>query len=322
MREYRLVDSPPYTIDPGVLGRFDQRRTAFALDWRASREEPDVLGAARHAPRTDARARPPAEVIARVGRFVHDHFERCFQGEHAAIDPPAAPARDPLDNAGIVKHAAGQFGADLVGICEVNRAWLYSHDYEGGPVELPETHRWAVVMATAMDAGDIRTSPGPAATMATHLGYMRMAIHAHCLRRFIRELGHGAIACCNDTALSIPLAIDAGLGEMGRNGCLITPRFGPCVRICKVFTDMPLAADGPVELGAAEACGTCRLCAEACPVGAIGDAPDPSFDTVCPANNPGVRRYPVDAVKCLAFWRRSGQNCSTCIAACPFTNDG
>ena len=199
MREYRLVDSPPYAVDPDVLGRFDQRLTAFALDWRASHEEPDVLGAARHAPRTDARARPPAEVIARVGRFVHDHFGRCFQGEHAAID--------------------------------------------------------------------------------------------------------------------------AGLGEMGRSGCLITPRFGPYVRICKVFTDMPLAADRPVEMGAAEACGACRLCAEAWPAGAISGATDPSFDTVCPANNPGVWRYPVDAVKCLAFWRRCGQNCSTCIAACPLTQD-
>ena len=62
----------------------------------------------------------------------------------------------------------------------------------------------------------------------------------------------------NDTALSIPLAIDAGLGELGRNGLLITPEYGACVRLCKVFTDLPLEADRPVEFGLAEICQRCR----------------------------------------------------------------
>ena len=40
-----------------------------------------------------------------------------------------------------------------------------------------------------------------------------------------------------------PLAIMAGLGELSRIGILITPEFGPRVRLCKVFTDLPLQAD-------------------------------------------------------------------------------
>lgn len=43
----------------------------------------------------------------------------------------------------------------------------------------------------------------------------------------------------NDISLSIPLAIEAGLGELGRNGLLITKDFGPCVRLCKIFTTCP-----------------------------------------------------------------------------------
>lgn len=51
----------------------------------------------------------------------------------------------------------------------------------------------------------------------------------------------------NDTALAIPYAIKAGLGEYGRHGLLITPEYGPRVRIGKIFTDMPLAHDVPVR---------------------------------------------------------------------------
>jgi len=66
-----------------------------------------------------------------------------------------------------------------------------------------------------------------------------MAFVATSLAEFIRLLGHDAIPAGNDMALSIPLAVDAGLGELGRNGLLITKEFGPRLRLCKVFTNLP-----------------------------------------------------------------------------------
>jgi len=126
---------------------------------------------------------------------------------------------------------------------------------------------------------------------------------------------------CNDTALSIPLAIDAGLGELGRNGLLITPEYGPCVRICKVFTDLPLEADKPREIGIANFCRRCNLCAEACEVEAIQKEPEPSYRVLCPSNNPGVLKWAVDVDKCFSFWIENGMDCSTCISACPLAKD-
>jgi epoxyqueuosine reductase QueG len=123
----------------------------------------------------------------------------------------------------------------------------------------------------------------------------------------------------NDTALSVPLAIDAGLGELGRNGLLITPEYGACVRLCKIFTDLPLEADRPVEFGLAEICQRCRKCAEACEVEAISSAAEPSYEIACKSNNRGIRRWAVNADKCYSFWVRNGASCSTCIAVCPFT---
>ena len=61
-------------------------------------------------------------------------------------------------------------------------------------------------------------------------------------------------------------ATRAGLGWVGKNALLITPRFGPRVRLATVLTDMPLPAGDPVTTGR---CGECSACARVCPARAI-----------------------------------------------------
>jgi len=89
-------------------------------------------------------------------------------------------------------------------------------------------------------------------------------------------LGYEAIPCVNDTAQSIPFALDAGLGELSRLNKLVTPEFGPAVRLCKVFTDMPMAYDKPIDFGLVEFCKGCKKCAEACPSRALSFDDEPS----------------------------------------------
>ena len=64
------------------------------------------------------------------------------------------------------------------------------------------------------------------------------------------------------------VAVGAGLGWLGRNNLLVTPRFGAQVRLVTVLTDLDLAPDRPVENGCAE----CRACVSACPAHAIGES--------------------------------------------------
>jgi epoxyqueuosine reductase len=116
-----------------------------------------------------------------------------------------------------------------------------------------------------MDYTAIRCSPTSPSSAATGLGYSKMAFIAGLLAHYIRGLGYKAIACGNDTACSIPIAIDAGLGELARNGLLITPTFGPRVRLAKVFTDLPLMPDKPIEFGVGDFCMMCEKCAKKCP---------------------------------------------------------
>jgi len=57
----------------------------------------------------------------------------------------------------------------------------------------------------------------------------------------------------------------AGLGWQGKSLLLVTPRYGPRIRLVTVLTNAPLKIDGPIK----NRCGKCTLCEEACPVGAI-----------------------------------------------------
>ncbi|MFQ6053324.1 MAG: reductive dehalogenase [Candidatus Bathyarchaeia archaeon] len=218
-----------------------------------------------------------------------------------------------------LKRAARFYGASLVGIAELDRRWLYANRrYDLEPIDLREGIRYAVVMAIEMDGAGIATSPACPAAASTGVVYSRMAFLASCMAEFIRNLGYDAVPAGNDTGLSIPLAIDAGLGQLGRNGLLITPEYGPRVRLCKVFTDLPLEPDKPVDFGVTDFCRGCRRCAEACEAGAISDAREPSWTPACRSSSPGVLKWYVDGERCYEFWCDNGTDCSTCIAVCPF----
>ena len=239
---------------------------------------------------------------------------------------------DPDKLTSLVKNAAITYGAALVGITELDKRWVYDRniykpfvfDDVGQPTEtdegfvIPNSVSKAVVMIIPMNKDLILESPGVGNETSAELGYSDMGCLSVSLAEFIRALGYNAIPCMNDTALSIPLAISAGLGQLGRLGLLITPEYGACVRICKVLTDMPLNVDKPVDFGLTEFCSQCLLCARACPAGAISFG-DRTFSGPTEGNNPGAKKWYVNVDKCLRFWQANGAACSNCIAACPFT---
>jgi reductive dehalogenase len=221
-----------------------------------------------------------------------------------------------------IKRAAKLYGASLVGICEVNERWIYSHSYndrtnEHREIEFPEGMKYAIAIAIEMDYKLIQTVPSSAGCASTGTAYSRMAFTSGLLAEFIRNLGYRAVASGNNTGLSIPIAIEAGLGEIGRNGILITEEFGPRVRLCKVFTDIPLIPDGPKYIGVSEFCSLCRRCADKCPSRAITKG-ERSWEGATESNNPGVFKWYINPESCFSFWAASKTDCAVCIRVCPF----
>lgn len=236
-----------------------------------------------------------------------------------------------------VKHASLFYGASLAGIAELNPLWIYSDSFsptqekrsraipvisEGERFEqaedawyIPQSMNRVVALAFEENYFGIANSPGRLASAAVGDGYSRMAFTANTLAQFIRGLGYRAIPAGNGTGLSIPIAIDAGLGQLGRMGLLMTPKYGPRVRLAKVITDMPLIADSPIDFGVTEFCETCMLCAEECPSSAVSDGV-PTWEGKSLSNNPGTYKWYINSEKCYDF---NGFSCSNCKRVCPFT---
>jgi epoxyqueuosine reductase QueG len=61
-------------------------------------------------------------------------------------------------------------------------------------------------------------------------------------------------------------ATRAGLGWIGKNALLVTPEFGPRVRLVTILTDYPFQSIPPIEK---DQCNDCLKCAEICPAKAI-----------------------------------------------------
>ena len=241
---------------------------------------------------------------------------------HALPPGTRLEGADPAAMSRAVKVVAGALGSCLTGICESDRRWLYSHSFhfvtrEHQKLEVPPEIRYAVVVAIEMDYQMVETSPSAVAGASTGIAYSQMAFVAGSLAQFIRDLGYTALPSGNDTGLSVPMAVDAGLGELGRNGLLITRDFGPRVRLAKVLTDMPLEPDPPLELGVLDLCEKCKKCARYCPGQAIPHG-DRTTEAVNISNNTGVLKWPVNAEKCLNYWAVNGTTCTNCIRVCPF----
>jgi reductive dehalogenase len=98
---------------------------------------------------------------------------------------------------------------------------------------------------------------------------------------------------------------------------LVTPKYGPRVRIGQVFTDLPLLLDEPIVFGVQEFCRTCKKCARHCPSQAIMHG-EKTIEACNISTNPGALKWPINAEKCFSFWAKNTGSCMNCIHVCPF----
>ena len=118
-------------------------------------------------------------------------------------------------------------------------------------------------------------------------------------------------------ALKAPLgqksaAVLAGLGWIGKSSLLCTPTHGPRVRLGALFTDARLKPDTPFMVNH---CGECRICQDACPIGAV---------TGEEVSYKGLIGFRIDRERCLAYICRNEsllgrkEFCGLCLKECPF----
>lgn len=270
--------------------------------------------------------------LNQAGWSVESHFDNGSSGGIAGfglyswegvINERKTTFKSPEEATKIVKRAAKFLGASLVGIAPYDEKWIYKTVYnpETGtsvPNEFPFQPKCVISMALEMNYEGFKTAPSLLESAAAGNIYSNMAVTAHKVATFLRRLGYQAIPCGNDTAMSVPIAIQAGLGELNRMGTLMTVDYGPRVRLCKVYTDLELKIDKPITFGVREFCETCLKCADSCPSEAISFEKEPNFNITTISNQKGVKKWFMNADKCVSFWAENGGDCGSCIQSCPY----
>lgn len=266
------------------------------------------------------------------------------KGLYKGIEGLQEESFEPAKITNILKGLARTLGANDAGACLLDRRWVYSNYYdvptrEAFPIRfsdepgyekydkprladdkslvIPASMKYVLVVIHEMEAEGIATAPALTHMATTWHSYSNIGFTTQAIAEFIRGLGYNAIPSANDTALNIPLAIDAGMGELGRNAKLIHPVFGPRCRISKIITDLPLIPDGPISFGVTAFCDSCKKCARECPSHAICTG-ERTYEPVGDFNSKGVLCWPLDHATCRKYWVKVGTNCGLCIQNCPY----
>lgn len=141
---------------------------------------------------------------------------------------------------------------------------------------------------------------------------------AHKIARMLEEKGYPSLAVSPEAAIGdYPRlkadfshkhsAVLCGLGQFGLNNLLLTPKYGPGVRLGSVITKAEITLDSPSIEGSL--CDNCGKCTKACPAGAL--------ERYREDYSPSTGR-PMDKEKCAhyMFVAQSGKRCGLCIKAC------
>lgn len=272
-----------------------------------------------------------------IGKYKHQvHRDGPVNPQKAVITNPEILTRK-------IKDEIKSLGADIVGVTHLKPQYVYAKDANGKQLHLD--HKYAIVIGKGIDYRLANpTAPLPyqefystlPESIAAELSGLKFNIEREVSEEEVREVeetlqffsegGSEAIEIAKyirntygfearahfhrwGEVLSIPLAVEAGLGECAKNGMIINNEFGPRGSFSVVTTNLPLAVDKPVDLGIVEFCKICNKCAAACPVKAI------------PTGNPAwmnhVLKWRVDGNKCWDYIVNNPK-CMSCMGSCPY----
>jgi epoxyqueuosine reductase len=274
----------------------------------------------------------------------HVGYGRSFLGPQKAPTPEerGVPKWEgsPEEASRILRAALRHFGAALVGFVEMdenNKKLTYAVDPDGKSMiftddeiaseddnnrYIPNKCKYVIVYTVQMSQETMRRCPTPLGSQTTTLSYRRSETIQASLQEFLRGLGYQCLSSASTNALGIAPAwgVLAGLGELSRLNRLITPEYGPMVRVFIAYTDLPVAVDKPIDAGIMEFCKRCKKCAEACPSESLSFDDEPTWEVQGGWNNPGHRAYFENSVTCINYWREKvATNCGICFAVCPFS---
>jgi ferredoxin len=199
---------------------------------------------------------------------------------------------------------AKSLGADQIGYSSVPQEWVFQ--------ETAIRYTQAIVLVMEMDKERMSRAPNLDTAVMVNETYNALGQVSNQVADWLRERGYAAHAGhpLGGMALYPPMAQAAGLGWRGINGLVITPQFGPRVRLAAVFTEIENypVYDGDEHAWVLDFCESCRRCIRDCP-------PDAFYES--PIHHENGLVTVLDNGKCFPYFM-AYHGCSVCIKVCPF----
>lgn len=225
----------------------------------------------------------------------------------------------------VIEYAT-EHGADIIGFAGADR-WLEFNEIppDFWPGALWDKTRTVIVIGMQMPLPIVDTTPSNIHLEAYETSNRELDGLAYNLTRYLNKKGHASICLPRDGYRSLKKILEipyapfshtfaakyAGLGTVSRSHNLLTPEFGPRVRLVSVFTDAVIEPD-PVLTK--DLCIHCRLCAKCCPSGALKE--------VSTASN---YYYDLDVAACVEthqiLTKKRAYPCGACTKVCPVGKD-
>src|ERR1700690_179966 len=222
-----------------------------------------------------------------------------------------------------LKATATAAGADLVGVADLAPL---TADETLLPPDALERFTKAVSVAVRLDDAAVESiEKAPTLLYAQHYRAVNATLDRLTTRLSKWVTAQGLSACAVPASQTVDetnllgaishkaAARLAGIGWQGKSLLIVSPQYGPRIRLATVLTDMPLASDKPVK----NRCGTCNECAKACPASAIKN--------IHTADRYATREDALHFSRCVEQTRRfkarlgiEAQICGVCIRVCPF----
>ena len=239
---------------------------------------------------------------------------------HKAIRFPSGSNPGLFSPEALTRYLKGwitHLGAHSTGISELRNYHLYTIRGRGEDrgKEVKNSHKYALAFTVEMDYRNVKSAPASPVVFESSQQYLKAANIALQVSTFLKKSGWDSRAHIDgDYEVICPLvARDAGLGEIGRMGLLITPRLGPRVRIAVVTTNAPLVIDTVLpDQSVMDFCRICSKCAACCPAHSIPEEEMKIIDN--------IERWKIDSDLCYRYWCTVGTDCGRCISVCPYSH--
>lgn len=206
-----------------------------------------------------------------------------------------------------LKARGAELGLSAVGIAPYDEKYVWEPDLGDRVGDR------VVVCLLEQNYAATQTAPSLRSERAALATYGTLLQMNKALADYLRDLGYAAReSSAASLGVGIHYGVQAGLGQLGMNGQLLTPFAGSRCRIAMINTDAPVAVDQPVDYGVPKLCDTCQVCVRRCPTGAI-----PSVRKF----HRGVEKAKIKVERCAPMVSQV-HGCAVCMKTCPVQKYG